>query len=1003
LVTGFIMADTSTSTSTASVPLDQAIHETFQQAVAHHQAGQLQEAEKLYRAILQISPNHPDANHNMGVLAVQAKQPTDGLPYLMTALEADPTSGQYWLSYIDALFQAEQPEAARQLLAHAQRQGLQGEAVDKLALLLGVNGQAENRSGADHQHDDPPPTLAAARQNNKKQRKFAEPAKVVKKTVPSERAGEESGLQDINMLVALFNNGRYAEMETIARKVTERFPNGGIGWKALGAAVLQQGRYAEALPPLQKAAALLHGDAEAHNNLGNTLLNLGRLSEAEASYRRALEISPDYVEVYSKLGNTLKNQGRLAEAEASYQRALEIKPDYAEAYYNLGVTFQEQDRLNEAAASYRHALEIRPGYAEVHSNLGVILLKLGQTFEAESSLRRALEIKPDYAEAYSNLGTALWEQGRFPEAEDNYRRALVLKPDFPEGLNNLALILNARDEPITALNLVVQSLQLRETMEAKGIFVACVKRLRFSDSTITIRDFLVRALSEPWGKPSDLARTGADLVKSNRDVGECVSRAAEAWPQRLPMQQLLGSNGIGPVASDPLLCALLNSAPICDIDLERFLTMMRHGLLDVATRAIASVSGDKTILSFCSSLAQQCFINEYVFVLTDHEADQAYTLRNSLAAALEAKSPIPALWPVAVAAYFPLQSLPLASHLLDRVWPDAVSAVLVQQICEPAEEEKYRPLIPRLTAIENEVSLEVQSQYEGNPYPRWVRTGPANKLMTVDGFLRKSFPSITCRPFGKSNNPDILIAGCGTGLHPIGVAQRFRKARILAVDLSLTSLCYAKRKTQELGLDMIEYAQADILKMGTLGRSFDIIESVGVLHHLHDPMAGWLVLLSLLRPGGIMKLGFYSEVARRDIVRARSFIAEQGYGSTSGDIRRCRQDLMNFSESTGFGFAIRSEDFFSISACRDLLFHVQEHRMTLADISAFISANNLQFLGFEIDAHILHAFRLRFPDDRAMTNLVYWQTFEEDNPDTFLGMYQFWIQKTDLPLTPSAL
>jgi len=89
----------------------------------------------------------------------------------------------------------------------------------------------------------------------------------------------------------------------------------------------------------------------------------------------------------------------------------------------------------------------------------------------------------------------------------------------------------------------------------------------------------------------------------------------------------------------------------------------------------------------------------------------------------------------------------------------------------------------------------------------------------------------------------------------------------LAVDLSISSLAYAKRKSRKLGLTTIEYAQADLLKLGSLGRSFDIIESSGVLHHLAAPWAGWRVLLSLLRPGGFMRLGFYSEVARRDIVR----------------------------------------------------------------------------------------------------------------------------------------
>src|SRR3989338_8516117 len=76
------------------------------------------------------------------------------------------------------------------------------------------------------------------------------------------------------------------------------------------------------------------------------------------------------------------------------------------------------------------------------------------------------------------------------------------------------------------------------------------------------------------------------------------------------------------------------------------------------------------------------------------------------------------------------------------------------------------------------------------------------------------------------------------------------------------------------GLTSVEYAQADLLKLGSLERSFDVIESVGVLHHLADPWAGWQVLLSLLHPGGFMELGFYSAAARRNIVRIWEFIAE---------------------------------------------------------------------------------------------------------------------------------
>jgi 2-polyprenyl-3-methyl-5-hydroxy-6-metoxy-1,4-benzoquinol methylase len=133
----------------------------------------------------------------------------------------------------------------------------------------------------------------------------------------------------------------------------------------------------------------------------------------------------------------------------------------------------------------------------------------------------------------------------------------------------------------------------------------------------------------------------------------------------------------------------------------------------------------------------------------------------------------------------------------------------------------------------------------------------------------------------------------------------------VAVDLSMNSLGYAKRKTQELDLTSIDYAQADLLKLGSLGRRFDVIESVGVLHHLADPLTGWRVLLSLLLPGGFMKLGLYSEVARRSIARARAVIAEQGYtATTANEIRQCRQDLTSADKQADFGTITKSFDFF---------------------------------------------------------------------------------------------
>jgi hypothetical protein len=154
-------------------------------------------------------------------------------------------------------------------------------------------------------------------------------------------------------------------------------------------------------------------------------------------------------------------------------------------------------------------------------------------------------------------------------------------------------------------------------------------------------------------------------------------------------------------------------------------------------------------------------------------------------------------------------------------------------------------------------------------------------------------------------------------------------------------------------------------------------------------MAGWRALLALLRPGGLMRIGLYSERGRADIVAARQFIAEGGFDATAADIRRCRQELLATSSTA----LTRYPDFFSISGCRDLLFHVQEHRLAIPQIKEFLDGEKLVFLGFELHAGVLQDYRTRFPTDRAMTDLECWDTFERERPATFAGMYQFWCQR----------
>jgi SAM-dependent methyltransferase len=251
----------------------------------------------------------------------------------------------------------------------------------------------------------------------------------------------------------------------------------------------------------------------------------------------------------------------------------------------------------------------------------------------------------------------------------------------------------------------------------------------------------------------------------------------------------------------------------------------------------------------------------------------------------------------------------------------------------------------------------------------------------------------------ETDTKEILIAGCGSGQHAIETALLFPDSRVLAVDISLPSLAYARRKTREAGLCNVKFGRADILKMATTGGSFDRIEAVGVLHHLAEPEAGLRVLLSLLRPAGDMRLGLYSETARRGIVAAREFAAARGYGPSQVDIRQARQEILRDFEARGWRTVIESSDFYSLSGCRDLLFHVMEHRFDIPQIKRLLNEHGLTFLGFDLDPRILETFASRFPGAGALLDLDKWQAFEADNPQTFRLMYVFTVRK-DAPAEP---
>ena len=445
--------------------LDQAL----QKAIAAHKEGELQDAERLYRAILQTRPKHPDANHNLGVLAVDVGKPLDALPLFKLALETTPKVEQFWLSYVDALMKVERFQEAERVLVEGKKLGVLSEKSESL----------------------------------RQQILTASPSK-----------------DSINDLMGLYQSRRWAEVEELALSFTRRFPKHPFGWKALGVTYQQLGRFEDSLAPLQTSAELLPTDAETHSNLGNTLKELGRLADAEASYLEAILLEPHYSEAHYNLGSTLKAQGRSDEAVYQFGQAISLKPNFAVAHHHLGITLQELGRLEEAKASYIQAIASRPAYAEVHVNLGNALKELGRFDEAIVSYRRAIALEPKLAEAHYNLGNTLKDLGRTEEALAEFGQAITLRPDYAKAHHHLGATLQELGRLEEAEASYIQAIENEPAYAEAHRSLAYRKKFRFRDD-----HFLqMRALYyDPNTSHDDRCYIAFALAKASEDIEDFAS------------------------------------------------------------------------------------------------------------------------------------------------------------------------------------------------------------------------------------------------------------------------------------------------------------------------------------------------------------------------------------------------------------------------------------------------------------------------------------------------
>ena len=695
---------------------------------------------------------------------------------------------------------------------------------------------------------------------------------------------------------------------------------------------------------------------DANHLLGVLLDQTGRGEAGAELIRRALTAAPDNADAHCNLGRVLEGLDQLEAAAGCYETALSKRPDFEQARFNLASVLRRLGRLDESIAAYRRLVAGAPGQAAAHFNLGNALKAAGQIDEAIESYRRALAADDSLVMARVNLGNALRDTGDLTGATDALLGALVRAPDNAVACMSFALLLRGRVVgPGADPALVRQAL------------LACLGR-----DDLEQQDLATAATSVL------LATVPAEVLTA---WSELDSRSLAAAAIQSPLADFL---------ADPLLVALASRTIVMEPAVERLLCRLRRSVLLARADGRVGPAGLESMSVWLTPLALQCYRTEYVYAETPAESKAVAELIAEISENSEGVGPIDARWALC-ACYRPLHELRGAAMTARRDGPSWWAELARVQIEEPLCERALAADVVCFGEIKHDVSAAVRAQYEENPYPRWLGLYDARPAPLLD-CLALDVDPVLLADAPRIENPRVLIAGCGTGLHAISSARQYAGAQVLAIDLSRSSLAYGMRRAAELGVENIDFMQGDLLNLAELGRRFDVIESVGVLHHLEDPAAGWRVLNDLLTPGGYMKIGLYSELARRHIVAARALVAELGLQGSLDDIRACRQALLARPEDSLERRVVASDDFYSASGVRDLLLHVQEQRLDLERIAGLIAEFGLQMLGFVLDESVRRAYRAGEPGDATATSLAGWARFEAANPDTFGQMYQFWLR-----------
>jgi len=381
----------------APKPLPPATIAKLQDAVARHQAGDLDGAARLYQEVLKERPNQPDALHLFGVIHHQRGDSQAGIRLIRKALKTDPSNLKALINLGAALTAVENYDEAGRVLE---------EAVSKIPDSAEALGN-----------------LAAVRENQGRKTEAAE----LYRTAAERSAGSQKYLK--RWAETAFATEDWSGAAKAFAAYLATVPNDTAARNDMGLALQRAKRPDEAIASLRHSLNEQPDSAMIHGNLATALAQAGRLAEAEHHFRRSAELAPGDWRMQVNLANFLWEVARIDEANALAEKIIASRPDDLALIEKIAIRFTSVRHYDRAESLLRHALEIDPDFADLHNALGNVYALRFDYQAAVSSYTRATELNPNHLLAHLNLCMTLLKMHRFDEAAIR-TYGLRMQPDY---------------------------------------------------------------------------------------------------------------------------------------------------------------------------------------------------------------------------------------------------------------------------------------------------------------------------------------------------------------------------------------------------------------------------------------------------------------------------------------------------------------------------------------------------------------------------------------------